>query len=368
MQTRAILIERLGPPGVLVEREVALRPPGPGEVHVRVLAAGVNFADLMMRMGLYGTVPPRPFSPGFEVAGEIVRTGADAGAWQPGERIIALMRHGGYARDVVLPVDQLFPWPGQLEPAQAAALPVVFLTAWICLFRAGAARVGETVLVLGAAGGVGTAAVQLARRGGLRVFGTAGTPSKRDFVETRLGAEACFDSAGDWECQLRATIGPRNLDLALDPVGGGATRACRRLLAPLGRVVFYGLSQAAPGVRRNWLRAAWAYLRTPRIHPLGLVAPNQGVHGVHLLHLGSREHVLRAAYATMLPDFASRALFPVLDRCFPLTAAGAAAAHVHLHQRRNLGKVVMTLDAPPAGGARGDGASRTAVQPLRVGP
>jgi NADPH:quinone reductase-like Zn-dependent oxidoreductase len=348
MTTRAILIERLGPPEVLVEREVELRLPGPGEVHLRVLAAGVNFADLMMRMGLYGTVPPRPFSPGFEVAGEIVRTGEGAGAWRAGDRAIGLMRHGGYARDVVLPADHLFPWPGDLSPAHAAALPVGFLTAWVCLFRAGAARAGETVLVLGAAGGVGTAAVQLARRGGLRVFGTAGTPAKRDFVETRLGADACFDSGGDWEYQLRATIGPCNLDLALDPVGGGATRACRRLLAPLGRIVFYGMSRAAPGTRRDWLRVAWAWLRTPRIHPLDLVAPNQGVHGVHLLHLGSREGLLREAYAAMLPEFASGALFPVLDRSFPLTAAGAAAAHAHLHQRRNLGKVVLAMEAPGA--------------------
>jgi synaptic vesicle membrane protein VAT-1 len=357
MQTQAILIERLGPPEVLVEREVALRAPGPGEVHLRVLAAGVNFADLMMRMGLYGTVPPRPFSPGFEVAGEIVATGEGVGAWQPGARVIALMRYGGYARDVIVPADHLFPWPGNLAPAQAVALPVAFLTAWVCLFRAGSARAGETLLVLGAAGGVGTAAAQLARRRGLRVFGTAGTPAKRDFVETRLGAEACFDSAGDWECQLRATIGPRNLDLALDPVGGSATRACRRLLAPLGRVVFYGMSQAAPGTRRDWLRVAWAWLRTPRIHPLDLVAPNQGIHGVHLLHLGDRESVLREAYAEMLPEFTAGTLFPVLDRAFPLTAAGAAAAHVHLHQRRNLGKVVLTAEAilaevsPTAGAA-----------------
>ncbi len=347
MNTRAILIERLGPPEVLVEREIPLRAPRPGEVHLRVLAAGVNFADLMMRVGLYDTVPPRPFSPGFEVAAEVVRAGEGMAAWQAGDRVVALMRYGGYARDLILPADQLFPWPGTLTPTQAVALPVAFLTAWVCLIRTGAARTGETVLVLGAGGGVGTAAVQLARRHGLRVFGTAGTPAKRDFVETKLGAEACFDSRGDWECQLRATIGPGNLDIALDAVGGTATRACWRQLAPLGRLVCYGMSQAAPGPRRDWLRAAGAWLCMPRIHPRDLIGSNRSVHGVHLLHLGSRENALREAYAAMLPDFAAGRLFPVLDRCFPLTAAGAAAAHAHMHERRNLGKVVLTSEQIP---------------------
>ncbi len=345
METRAVMIEKLGSPRVLVEREVPLGDPGTGEVHVRVEAAGVNFADLMMRMGLYGTVPPRPFSPGFEVAGRIVRTGAEVRDRRPGDRVVALMRYGGYARDVIVPADHLFDWPGELSAAEAAALPVVFLTAWVCLFRAGAARPGETVLVLGAAGGVGTAAVQLARAHGLRVFGTAGSRPKRTFVEQRLGAEACFDGRGDWERQVRDAVGEGGLDLALDPVGGEATRACRRLLGPLGRLVFYGLSQAAPGRRRNWLRVARAWLRTPRIHPLDLVEPNLGVHGVHLLHLGRREDVLREGYAEMLPGFASGALVPVLDRTFPLTAAGAAEAHAFVHARRNIGKVVLLSEA-----------------------
>ena len=338
MKTRAILITRHGPPEVLQERERNLPDPGPGEVHLAVEAAGVNFADLLMRMGLYGTVPPRPYSPGFEVAGRIARIGARVTGVRAGERCLALMRYGGYARDVIVPATSLLPWPGTLEPAEAAALPVVFLTAWICLFRAGAARPGERVLILGAAGGVGTAAVQLAVRAGLEVFATAGKAEKRAFVE-QLGARACFDSRGHWEGELSAG----SLDLALDPVGGAATHACRRLLGPLGRLVFYGLSEAAPGCRRNWLRAAWAWARTPRFHPANLIRPNLGIHGVHLLHLKDREAILHEAFAEMLPDFAAGTLRPVLDRTFALTAAGAADAHRYLHARQNIGKVVLVV-------------------------
>lgn len=339
--TRAILIERHGPPEVLQEREVPLRDPGPAEVHLRVAAAGVNFADLAMRAGLYGTVPERPYSPGFEVAGEVVRVGSGSTGWREGDRAVGLLRYGGYARDVVLPADNLFRYPGVLTPVQAAAIPVAFLTAWICLFEAANARGGETVLILGAGGGVGTAAAQLAVRHGLRVVATAGAPEKRTFVEEELGAAACFDSRGDWETPARELLGERGLDIALDPVGGRATAACRRLLAPLGRLVFYGLSDAMPKTRRSWLRAVRAWLRTPRFHPLSLVEPNLGVFGVHLLHLGSKERILRPALEEIFRAVAAGELRPVVDRALPLDRDGAIEAHTYLHARRNLGKVVL---------------------------
>jgi NADPH:quinone reductase-like Zn-dependent oxidoreductase len=366
MRTRAILIERLGPPGVLAEREVPLPDPGPGQVHVTVEAAGVNFADLMMREGLYSTVPPRPFSPGFEIAGRVARVGPPAcdaagpgpapgtpfsqpEVFKEGDRVVALLRYGGYAHDVIVPADHLFPCPDAFSAIEAAAVPVVFLTAWVCLFEAARVRPQETVLVLGAGGGVGTAAVQLAAQHGLRVVATAGDPRKREFVCKELGAAACFDSRGDWEQDVRALLGERGLDVALDPVGGRATAACRRLLGPLGRLVFYGLSAAAPGQRRNWARVAWTLLHTPWFHPLGLIEPNLGILGVHLLHLGRREPLLREAFAQLAPRLVARRLRPVIDSVFPLTRAGAVQAHAHLHARRNLGKVVLAVDAPAAG-------------------
>jgi NADPH:quinone reductase-like Zn-dependent oxidoreductase len=344
--TRAILIERLGAPESLVEREVPLRDLGPDDVHLRVLATGVNFADLMMRVGLYGTVPPRPFSPGFEVVGEVVRTGPDVRDWRPGDRAIALVRYGGYARDLIVPTRNLFRCPAELSPAQAAAVPVVFLTAWIALFEAARVRAGETALVLGAAGGVGTAAVQLCVKAGLRVVGTAGNAAKREFVVRELGAAACFDSRGEWEPDVLRLVGKRGIDVALDSVGGAATASCRRLLAPLGRLVFYGLSEAMPGWRRNWVSAARAWLKTPRFHPLALIEPNIGVFGVHLLHLKGREEALRPALEEIYRRIVAGELRPVLDRTFPLDRDGAVAAHRYLHERKNLGKVVLVGAAP----------------------
>lgn len=339
--TQAIRIERHGPPEALVEREIPLAPPGPGEVHLRVHAAGVNFADLMMRQGLYGTVPARPYSPGFEVTGRVVATGPGVDDWRAGDAAVALIRYGGYARDIVVPCRNLFRYPPSLDPVTAAAIPVNFLTAWFCLFEAAHARPGEAALVLGAAGGVGTAAVQLGLHHGLRVVGTAGAPEKRRFVKKELGAVDCFDSRGDWEAPVRGLMGERGIDIALDPVGGRATAACRRLLAPLGRLVVYGLSEAAPGRRRNWPKAAWAWLRTPRFHPLSLIQPNVGVFGVHLLHLGSKEYLLRPALEEIYGAVDAGELRPIIDRVLPLDRDGAVAAHAHLHARRVIGKVVL---------------------------
>ena len=340
--TSAVLIERLGPPEVLVEREVPLQPLGPDSVQLEVHASGVNFADLLQRAGLYGTVPPRPYSPGFEVAGEVVRIGSAVKGWQVGDRAIALLKHGGYARDVVVATPQLFPYPDALTPVQAAAVPVVFLTGWVCLFEAARARAGETVLVLGAGGGVGTAAVQLAVQRGLKVIGTAGSSRKREYVMAELGAEACFDSGGAWEAEVRRRR-PEGVDVALDPVGGRATASCRRLLASLGRLVMYGLSDAIPGEQRNWLKAGLAYLRTPRIHPLSLFERNIGIFGVQLLHLWDKHAVLGPALAEIYGGVAAGALKPVIDRTFPLSRDGAVEAHQYLHARRNLGKVVLAV-------------------------
>ncbi|UCF69399.1 MAG: zinc-binding dehydrogenase [Acidobacteriota bacterium] len=344
MKTRAIFIEHYGRPNVLVNREVPLPQLGPTDVHLRVEAAGVNFADLLMRAGLYGTVPPLPFSPGFEVAGRIMRAGKQVEGWKEGDRAVAVMRFGGYDEDVIVPATQLCGYPASLTSAEAAGVPVVFLTAWVCLFEAARARRGETALVLGAGGGVGTAAVQLAVRHGLRAIGTAGSPRKREFVTKELGAEACFDSRSDWEAEVCRLVGKRRIDLALDPVGGRATASCRRLLAPLGRLIFYGLSDAVPRDRRSWPRAVAAWLRTPWFHPLSLVEPNVGLHGVHLLHLGHKEPILSEALLSIFQAIGDGLLRPIIDRTFPLDSAGAARAHTYLHARSNLGKVVLVTE------------------------
>jgi len=301
--TFAIQIPKFGPPETLVEKEVPLPAPGPGEIHLKVGGTGVNFADLLQRVGLYGTIPDLPYSPGFEVAGCVARVGEGVTAWKPGDRAVALLRFGGYARDVILAEEQAFPFPEEMSYAEAAAVPVTFLTAWVCLFETGHARPGDSVLILG---------------------------------------EACFDSRGNWADDLfEALGGKRGLDIALDPVGGKATVAARKLLNPLGRLVFYGMSEAMPGNKRNWLKVAMARFQTPSIHPLSLVMPNQGVFGVHLLYLKEKEALMGPALEEIFQGVVDGRWKPILDRVFPLDGDGAVEAHRHLHDRKNLGKVVL---------------------------
>ncbi len=343
--TRAIRIEKLGPPEVLVEREVPLADPGPGQLQLRVEAAGVNFADLIMRLGMYRTVPPRPFAPGFEVAGVIERLGPGTeDRWKVGTPVVALMRYGGYSREVIVEAANTFPRLSQWDAITAAAIPVVFLTAWAALFEGAHARSGQTALVTNAGGGVGTAAVQLAVAEGLRVYGTAGTPVKRSFVVDELGAVDCFDSRGDWYTPMKDAVGERGLDIALDSMGGDDTKRLASLLAPLGHLAFYGMSNAITSKWWHWPKAAWTWLRMPRFHPMSLMEPCIGVSGVHLLHLASREDRLREAFNQILQRFAEGKLRAVVDSTFPLTAAGAAAAHRRLHDRQNLGKVVLVRE------------------------
>jgi len=249
---------------------------------------------------------------------------------------------------VVVPANNLFRYPAALSAVEAAAAPVAFLTAWVALFEAARARAGETALILNAAGGVGTAAVQLATWRGIRVVGTAGAARKREFVVNDLGAEACFDSSGDWAGEVEGLLGTRPVDLALDAVGGAATKKCRRLLAPLGRLVFYGLSDAMPAARKRWLALARAWLATPRFHPLDLIEPNVGVFGIHLLHLRQKEALLRPALAEIYDAVAAGQLRPIVDRTFSLDREGAAAAHQYLHDRKAIGKVVLVTTAPAA--------------------
>ena len=151
---------------------------------------------------------------------------------------------------------------------------------------------------------------------------------------------------------VRDFVGNRGIDVALDAVGGRATLACRRLLAPLGRLVFYGLSDAMPKRSRDWVQAARAWLRTPRFHPLGLIQPNIGVFGVHLLHLGAKQTILVPALEEIFRAIGRGELRPVVDRVFPFDRAGAVAAHGYLHGRHNLGKVILAAGPEGQGGTQ----------------
>ncbi|MBN2370099.1 MAG: zinc-binding dehydrogenase [Vicinamibacteria bacterium] len=336
---RQVVITRHGSPRVLRVRETAEPRAGSGQVRIRVIAAGVNFADLLARMGLYPDAPRPPCVTGFEVAGVIDATGDDVFHLQIGTRVAAILPHGGHSEIVVAPSGAVFPLPESLPFETAAALPVNYLTAWIMLIHIGSLQKGRHVLIHSAGGGVGLAAIQLCRWRGASVIGVA-SAHKHERLRA-LGVRHCVDSlTDDFEHEVRRLTDGRGVDVVIDAVGGESFRKSYRCLAPLGRLFVYGASSLAPGRKRRPLSVLLRLFRMPRFNPLTLMNQNRGVFGVHLGHLGSQPALLRDAMERLLMLTANGTLAPIVDRVFPFEEA--AAAHAYIHERKNFGKILLS--------------------------
>lgn len=334
-----VWITRRGGPEVLQVREAADPEPGAGEVRVRVAAAGVNFADVMARLGLYPDAPPLPAVMGYEVAGTVDRTGAGVDGVREGDRVVAFTRFGGYSDVVCVHAAQVTPLPASLSFEKAAAIPVNYLTAWLMLVHLGNVRAGDRVLVHAAAGGVGQAAIQICRWKGAEVIGTASAGKHARLREA--GVAHCIDyRTQDFLAETRRITGGRGVDIALDAVGGESFRKSYKALAPLGRLYVFGASAVATGKTRSMLAALTTVLKMPSFKPLEMMSANRGVQGVNLGHLSKGMSLLRAMTGEIMALVADGTFDPVVDATFPFARAGEA--HSRLQDRQNFGKVLLT--------------------------
>lgn len=341
---RAMVVRRYGPPEVFEWSEVSDPQPTPGQVLVGVRAVGVNFADLLQRMGIYPGTPKPPFIPGLEVAGIVEQVSSStqppAPNLEPGTRVVALATFSAYAERVVVPAHLVFRLPDEVPFADAAAIPVNYLTAYHSMFQMGNLQPGDRILIHGAAGGVGIAAVQLARARHLVIFGTAG-PSKQDFLR-QIGVDHPVDYTREDFQQAVRRIAPDGIEMVMDPIGGKSFAKSCDCLGPTGRLVVYGLSTAAgPEGKRSLWRGLKALAQTPRFHPLVLMRRNISVIGVHLGRMKRREALLRRQLEEIFKMYAGGQVKPVIGKTFPL--AQAAEAHRYIHARQNIGKVVLTV-------------------------
>src|SRR5918992_2267480 len=232
----AIEISKPGPPEVLVPAERPIPEPGPGEVLIRVAAAGVNRPDVMQRRGLSPPPPGASDIPGLEVAGTIEHVGAGVSEWRGGDRVCALVAGGGYAEYCVAPAPQCLPVPERLDVEHAAAIPETFFTVWTNVFERGALQAGETALFHGGSSGIGTTAIQLAAARGARVLATAGSDDKCRACE-QLGAAAAINyHTEDFVEAVKRLTGGRGADLILDIVGGDYFDRNLRALSVGGRL------------------------------------------------------------------------------------------------------------------------------------
>jgi NADPH:quinone reductase-like Zn-dependent oxidoreductase len=331
---------RHGGPEVLELRSSSTPDPDAGEIRIAVRAAGVNFADVLARMGLYPDAPKPPCVVGYEVAGAVDAVGTGVTRFRVGDRVLALTRFGGYATHVISQEAFAFPVPGGLTDPEAAAIPVTYLTAAIALYRMANIAAGETVLVHGAAGGVGISATQLAKLRGAIVIGTS-SASKHDQIR-RFGVDHAIDyRTADVASEVRRITDGRGVDVILDPVGGRSFGISYRLLAPLGRMVIYGVSSIAGGERRSMLRAVMTILSMRPFKPISLMNNNRAVFGLNVGHLWGERDRLGSVMDQILAEVAAGRLTPVVARTFPL--AEAAAAHRFMHDRGNVGKVLLTI-------------------------
>jgi NADPH:quinone reductase-like Zn-dependent oxidoreductase len=334
-----IVIVRHGPPEVLEAHEAPDPAPGNGEVRIAVRAAGVNFADVLARLGLYPDAPKPPVVVGYEVSGVVDAVGRGVTTHRAGDRVVALTKFGGYADRVVVPAISAFAIPDALDDMAAAAIPVNYVTALLALYRLSNLTAGETVLIHGAGGGVGIAATQLARLRGATIIGTA-SATKHDAIRQQGVHHAIDYRTANVAAEVRRLTNGRGADVVLDPIGGPSFTESYELLAPLGRLVMYGVSSVVSGERRSMWHALTMVIRMPRFRPLRLMDSNRGVFGLNLGHLWSERHQLGEAMTLILREVGAGRLSPVVARTFPLEKA--ADAHRFIQSRGNIGKVVLT--------------------------
>lgn len=335
---QAVTLHRPGPPLSLRVEPCEEPAPGPHEVLIRVKAAGVNFADVLARQGLYPDAPRPPYILGHETAGEVIEVGEDVAGLKPGQRVLAYHRGGGYAERVSVPAAQVFALPDSIPYQSAVLLPLNYGTAYVSLYRTGPVEPGMRVFIHAAAGGVGMAAVDLARRAGFEIVAAASTHFKR----ARLVAEGVRFVVPARRMRVhqvsKRLFGGPGFDIVLDSIGGRSIRDGLRALKPGGRVVSLGIGKIS---RRGLLGAIAFFLSAPRLTYLDLLGPSRGLYGVNLARLMADKALVRSTLETLIGWAAAGEIHPAPGRVMPLSEAGEA--HRILESRGNVGKIVLRV-------------------------
>jgi len=323
-----IEITEPGGPDVLATTTRPVPTPGPGDVLIRIQAAGVNRPDCIQRLGHYA--PPEGVTdiPGLEVAGEIAALGADVTGLSVGERVCALVAGGGYAEYVAAPALHVLPVPANLSIIEAAALPETFMTVWTNVFERAALNAGETFLVHGGSSGIGTTAIQLAATLGARVMTTAGSAEKCQAC-LDLGAERAVNYREEDFVDVAKDFGKGGIDVILDMVGGDYIQRNIKAAAPDGRIVNIAFLQGAK-VEVNFMP-----LMLKRLTLTGSTLRSQSI--------ARKADIVRQLKTTVWPLLEAGRIKPVIFETLPLR--DAAAAHTLMESSRHIGKIMLHVDA-----------------------
>jgi NADPH:quinone reductase-like Zn-dependent oxidoreductase len=338
-----IWIKKHGGPSVLEVKELPDPAPGPGEIRIRVRAAGLNFAEVTARQGLYPDAPKPPCVVGYEGAGVVDALGQGASRFRVGDRVVFMKRFGAHSSAVCVEEAQAFPMPDAMSFEEGAALPVNYLTAYHMLFMVRRIQKGDTVVVHMAAGGVGTAVLQLCRLvEGVVTIGTA-SAGKHDYARSH-GADHVIDyRTHDYVAEVKKITGGRGVDVVLDALGGPDWRRGYSLLGPGGLLIAFGLANVSVGGKRNLVHAVGQILRQPWFNCVRLMDDNHGVAGVNMGHLWTELELLTREMNALVALYAEGKIKPHVSRAYPFSAA--RDAHADLEQGKTVGKLVLVPDA-----------------------
>src|ERR1700690_2698761 len=328
MRNTRVVLTALGGPEVLKVIEDEVRDPSANEARIKILACGVAFADVLMRPGLYSGVPALPYSPGYDIVGVIESCGPGVAQWKPGDSVAAITKTGGYSRSIALPESKLVAVPAGLDPAEAVSLILNYTTAYQLIHRIAKLRQGESVLIHGAAGGVGTAALQLGKLAALKMYGTASKP-KHDLV-TALGGIPIDYRAEDF------TKRAAGVDAVFDPIGGRNWPRSYRTLGKHGRFIGYGMSAAIEGGRRNMLLAAASFVWLAFVR----LIPGKSARWYNIME-EKKNHPdwFREDLTRVMNMLQEKSIHPIISARLPLTEA--PRAHEMLEHAAVTGKIVL---------------------------
>jgi NADPH:quinone reductase-like Zn-dependent oxidoreductase len=312
--------------------------PRDDEVVIHVRAAGLNFADILARQGLYPDGPPKPCVMGYEVSGVVDAVGKDVNSSFLGKSVVALTRFGGQSEMIAVKATQIFEKPEKLTFEQAAAIPVNYLTAYALIVVMGSLHEGESILIHNAGGGVGLAALDIAKKIGAVTYGTASSGKHKFLTERGLDHPIDYRNQ-DWQPQLMQLTNGRGVDLIIDPIGGVHWKKSYASLRHTGRLGMFGVSTASANGISGKLKMLKAVVQMPRFHPLGLLNKNRGVFGLNLGHMWHEPEKVALWMRDILRGVEEEWIQPHVDQAFSFDDVGKA--HRRLEERKNIGKVIL---------------------------
>jgi len=327
-----------GAPAVLQVRDFELENPQDDQIQIKTSFSGINFADIMTRMGLYPGAPKPPSPIGAEASGIITQVGSDVENFKVGDSVMTFAFFDGYSSHINVSEKMAMKLPDNFTLAEGAAFPLVYMTAYMMMFDLGNLRKDEIFFIQGAGGGVGTAAIQLAKVVGAKVIGTS-SEWKHERLKN-MGVDLCIDyNKEDVRQKIMDYTNGYGVDLIIDPVGGKQWAESYKTLAPMGKLIVYGNQNLVRGKTRSFIALIKEYFSMPKIKPFEMIGYNKSVMGYHLGRLKGAEHKVKRSMLGLQTMINDSDIKPVIDSIFPFDEANQA--HQHIQDRKNFGKVLL---------------------------